>query len=79
MDINEGVKIELISAFDLTDKEYKPISDKLKGILNKKFEIHTNIDRDLIAGLMVKLGSFVIDVSLRWKVQKASQDLVKER
>ena len=59
---------EVTSAAPLTKAQLKSLSDKLKSEVGKTMTLQTRVDPDLIGGLVVKVGSRMIDSSLRTKL-----------
>jgi F0F1-type ATP synthase membrane subunit b/b' len=68
-------EVQVISAFPLADGERAEIEKKLKDGLEKDFKISEKVQPEMIAGLQVRLGSLLIDGSLRAKVKEASRDV----
>ena len=60
----------LISAQSLEDEEIKRISDEFSKSINKKIKFKFEVDKDLIGGIKVQLGSLMIDTSIRSKLIK---------
>ena len=60
----------LISAQNLKDEEIKKVSDELSKSINKKIKFKFKVDKDLIGGIKVQLGSLMIDTSIRSKLIK---------
>jgi len=69
-DINEA---EVISAFALNDTQRKNISKKLKDILKKDILIKEKIDPQVVAGIIINLGSLVLDGSLKFKIKDTAK------
>lgn len=61
---------EVVSAIKLTDKQHKAIEDELKRAMGAKVAVETKVDEDLLGGMIIKMGSRMIDSSLRTKLQK---------
>jgi F-type H+-transporting ATPase subunit delta len=62
------VSAEVTSAEPLSDKHVAELKDALKASLGKDVALSTNVDPTLIGGLIVKVGSRMIDGSLRTKL-----------
>lgn len=62
--------VEVLSARDLTDEQ----AAKLKGALEKRFgravRLHPRVDASLLGGAVVRYGDFVIDGSLRGRIER---------
>ena len=61
---------DVISAENLSDDQKKGINTKLKSILGEKLLLNFNVDKKIIGGLIVKVGSKMIDSSLKSKFNK---------
>ena len=62
------VTAEVTSAQPLTDAQTTALSDQLKATVGKAVSLHTKVDPSLLGGLIVKIGSRMIDSSLRTKL-----------
>ena len=62
------VSAEVISARPLSDGETAELKSVLKNKLGREPRLHTSVDPTLLGGLVVKLGSRMIDSSLRTKL-----------
>ena len=79
IDIPKDVKEAKIStAVALTDAEKKSLQKILKDKVGKDFSLHEIVDKNLIAGFMVQIGSLILDGSLRHKIHQKAQGLVNE-
>jgi F-type H+-transporting ATPase subunit delta len=59
---------EVASASPLSKTQLKSLADTLKSEIGKTVTLETRVDPDLIGGLVVKVGSRMIDSSLRTKL-----------
>ena len=69
--INGEVKAEVISSFALDQNQQKKVVSAISestGI--KKIILSTSVDKSLIGGLIVKIGSKMIDNSLKTKLNR---------
>ena len=64
------VTAEVVSAHPLTDFQIKELEDSLKKALGGKVAIAPRVDISILGGLIVKVGSRMIDSSLRTQLQK---------
>jgi len=62
------VGAEVASAHALTPEQLQLLSDTLRTSIGKNVRIDTRVDPNLLAGLVVKIGSRMIDSSLRTKL-----------
>ena len=64
------VLADVTSADELSDKQKNGIRDQLKQTLGEKLSLNFNVDRKIIGGLIVKVGSKMVDSSLATKINK---------
>jgi F-type H+-transporting ATPase subunit delta len=70
-ELKQTVVAEVISAVELTDAQRQSVSDKVKAMTSaNQVELDTKIDPDLIGGVIIKVGSQVIDASLRGQLRR---------
>ena len=61
---------EVVSAAKLSDKQLTDLGDSLKEAIGSKVTIDASVDPELLGGLVVKVGSRMVDSSLRTKLQQ---------
>ena len=68
---NRGdVLADITSSEELNDEQRKNIKEQLKNTLGKKLSLKFIVDKKIIGGLVVKVGSKMIDTSLANKINK---------
>ena len=60
----------MTSARDLSDDQQAALLETLRGSVGGKVQLDLKVDPALIGGLVVKVGSRMIDSSLRSKLQR---------
>ena len=74
--LNQTVLAEVTSARELNDEQKGRIVEKVKGIVEARdVELKTSVDPNLIGGVIIKVGSKVIDASLRGQLRRISVSL----
>lgn len=71
------VEAEVTSAAKLSDAQVKALSEKLKASVGKDVALKLSVDERLIGGMIVKVGSRMIDTSIRAKLSSL-QNAMKE-
>lgn len=71
------ITVEVTSAKAMTKAQSEKLAKTLKGQVGKDVVIHATVDESLIGGLIVKVGSKMIDTSIRSKLN-ALQNTMKE-
>jgi F-type H+-transporting ATPase subunit delta len=61
---------DVTSAHQLSDPQVQALTDALRAQLGSKIEVKVTVDPALIGGLIVKVGSRMIDSSVRTKLNK---------
>ena len=64
------VSADVTSAHPLTDAQMLALKDQLKASVGRDITIHSKVDPGLLGGLVVKVGSRMIDSSLRTKIEQ---------
>ncbi|MEM7591795.1 MAG: ATP synthase F1 subunit delta [Cyanobacteria bacterium P01_A01_bin.83] len=76
--LNQVVLAEVTSAQELSDEQKGQIVEKVKGIVEARdVELKTSVDPNLIGGVIIKVGSKVIDASLRGQLRRIKVSLNK--
>jgi F-type H+-transporting ATPase subunit delta len=70
-ELNQTVLAEVTSAVPLSDAQMQTVREKVQAMTSaRQVEIETKIDADLIGGVVIKVGSQVIDASLRGQLRR---------
>ncbi|MBO6521648.1 MAG: F0F1 ATP synthase subunit delta [Rhodospirillales bacterium] len=64
------VSAEVVSAKALSDNQVAAIESALKEAIGSKVQVEQRVDETLLGGLVVRVGSRMIDNSLKTKLQK---------
>ena len=64
------VLADITSAGELNDDQKNNITNQLKSILGDKLSLSFDVDKNIMGGLIVKVGSKMIDTSLANKINK---------
>ena len=74
--LNQTVLAEVTSATELNDSQKQNVVEKVKAIAEARdVELKTSVDPDLIGGVIIKVGSKVIDASIRGQLRRISISL----
>ena len=65
-------RVKVVSAINLSEERKKQIENKLQTRLNKSIIADYEIDKSIIAGLVIKIGDDVIDTSVKNKLDNLS-------
>lgn len=62
------VTADVVTAHSLSDDQTKALKDAIKSAIGKDVDVSTRVDPSLLGGLVVKVGSRMIDTSLKTKL-----------
>lgn len=68
---------DVITAIPLSDEEKERLQKRLAMITRKEIVINTQVDPDIIGGLVAKVGDQLIDGSVRTKLKELKKSLIE--
>ena len=71
------IKASLISSKSLSITELEQISKDLSSSMGSTIKFNYKVDKNLIGGLKLQLGSFMIDTSIKNKLKKLEQSMLE--
>ena len=71
------IKASLISSKELSKSELEEVSKALSKAMGAILKFDFKVDKDLIGGLKLQLGSFMIDTSIKNKLKKFEQVMME--
>lgn len=69
------VSAEVVSAQPLSAAQSSALADALQNIAGRKVRVTTAVDPELIGGVTVRMGSTLIDASIRSKLARLQQSM----
>ena len=72
------VKATLISSKVLSQQEIENISNELSKTMGSTVKFDYKVDEELIGGLKLQLGSFMVDTSIKNKLKKYEQAMLED-
>ena len=71
------LKAEIKSAKQLTQEEINKITEELSNNFNSKIKLNYKHDQGLIGGLVIQVGSIMVDTSIKNKLQQIENRMVE--
>lgn len=71
------VSAEIVSAYPLNDDQTAKLKEKIRSIAGSDVALSQHVDPDLLGGFVVKIGSQMIDASIKTKLSRL-QSILKE-
>ncbi len=75
--INNISRVQVVSAVTMNDETKGRLTETLSRKLGKQVVLETEVDENIIAGLLVKIGDNIIDMSLRHKLEELGKAIAK--
>lgn len=72
-ELNNIKDVKIISAIELEESEKQKITNALENKLNKRIQPQWDINNEIIAGLIFKIGDTIIDTSIKHKLDKLNK------
>lgn len=69
------VDAEMTTAYELTDKELEAVQKKLAKQLGRDVSIRGKVDEEILGGMTLRVGSTLIDDSVRTKLERLERNL----
>ena len=69
------LKVDLTTAFELSDKEAKSIVGQIEKASGRQVDATRSVDPDLIGGLILQAGSMRVDASARGRLNRLRHEL----
>ncbi len=71
------LSVELTTARELTDDEARTIVEQIEQAAGRKVEATRSVDPDLLGGIVLQAGSYLVDASVRGRLERLRQTLVR--
>jgi F-type H+-transporting ATPase subunit delta len=76
----EGVlKVDMTTAVELSDEEANGIVGQIERASGRTVEATRNVDRELVGGIVLQIGSLRLDSSIRGRLARLRQELTTRR
>jgi F-type H+-transporting ATPase subunit delta len=69
--------VELTTARELSDTEAKAIVKQIEDAAGRKVEATRSVDSDLIGGIVLNVGSYRLDASVKGRLERLRHQLVR--
>lgn len=67
------IDVDVYSAFPLPEDAREKLTEALKRRLQREVKIHSEVDKSLIGGVLIRAGDLVIDGSVRGRLNKLAE------
>ena len=67
---------QIITAIEIDEETKNRVKEKLQKVFSKTIEVETQIDKEIIAGMIVKVGDKIIDGSIKTKFENMKKQVI---
>jgi len=67
---------QIITAIEIDEDTKNRVKEKLEKVFNQSIEIETAVDKEIIAGMIVKVGDKIIDGSIKTKFENMKKQVI---
>ena len=78
LDSHRGIEMaEVVTATDLDEEDKRRLAEHLSAIVGKKVTLKTEVEPELIGGVIARIGGKLLDGSTRSKLEALKKELVR--
>jgi F-type H+-transporting ATPase subunit delta len=76
-EVNKRLPVTITSAVELDDATVQHIGDRIGEQTGRKVELATDVDPDVLGGLVVRVGNTVLDASIRHRLEQLRKQVTR--
>ena len=74
---NKLLPVEITSAVELDDGTVKQIGDRIAEQTDRKVDLQSRVDPDILGGIVVRVGNSIIDASIRARLEQLRKQVAR--
>jgi ATP synthase F1 delta subunit len=74
---NKLLEVRITSAVDLDEDLVKSIGSRIEDQTGQRIELDANVDPDVLGGLVLRVGNFVLDASVRGRLERLRKEVAR--
>jgi F-type H+-transporting ATPase subunit delta len=74
---NQRLPVQIVSAVELDERTVKQIGDQIADQTGQKVELSSEVDPDVLGGLVVRVGNTVLDASVRRRLENLRREVAR--
>ena len=74
---NKRLEVRLTSAVPLSDAVVKRVGDEIARQTDRKIDLESDVDGEILGGLVLRVGNMVLDASLRDKLSRLRKEVAQ--
>jgi F-type H+-transporting ATPase subunit delta len=72
---NKRLDVTVTSAVELDESVIEHVGSEIEKQTDRKVELHSEVDPDILGGLVLRVGNMVLDASLRSKLERLRKEV----
>ena len=74
---NKRLEVKLTSAIELDPKVVKKVGDEVERQTSKGIDMNTEVDEEILGGIVLQVGNRVLDASVRGRLEKLRKEVAQ--
>jgi F-type H+-transporting ATPase subunit delta len=74
-DANKLLAVEVTSAVELGEETVQAIAERVREQTGRKIELSSNVDSGILGGIVLRVGDFILDASIRNRLNQLRKEL----
>jgi F-type H+-transporting ATPase subunit delta len=74
---NKLLEVRITSAVDLDEDLVKSIGSRIEDQTGQRIELDANVDPDVLGGLILRVGNYVLDASVRGRLERLRKEVAR--
>jgi F-type H+-transporting ATPase subunit delta len=74
---NRQLEVELTSAVELDPEIAERVGDEIAKQTDRKVDLSTKVDPDVLGGLVLRVGNMVLDASIRTRLERLRREIAR--
>jgi ATP synthase F1 delta subunit len=74
---NRRLEVTLTSAVELDPKVVEEVGEEIERQTDRKIDLRTEVDEDVLGGLVLRVGNMVMDASVRSKLERLRREVAQ--
>ena len=74
---NKRLPVQVTSAVELSEETVKQIGDKIAQQTDRKVDLSSTVDPDILGGIIVRVGNSVLDASIRNRLENFRKQVAR--
>jgi ATP synthase F1 delta subunit len=76
-DVNQLLPVQITSAVELDDTVARRIGEEIGRQTGRKVELSSNVDPDMLGGIVVRVGNSILDASIRTRLERLRKQVAR--